>query len=445
VSSGVARTFVLRAPLVLDEAGGFGGPLDVLVVEGRVAEVGRNVIVSTGTAEYDFTGLWLMPGVFDCHDHIAWSTTNESELLRTPYSQWVLETAVNLCKTLEAGVTFVRDAAGADVGIRTAVERGFVPGPQLQISVNLLCQTGGHGDQYFEGLGHEWGYTPEWLGRPATLVDGTDEMRKTVRQLLRGGVDWIKLCATGGIVSPHDSGDEQQLTFEEIQTAVVEAKRKRKPVMAHAFGGPGLKDAVRAGVRSIEHGLFMTEQDAELMASAGCWLVPTLSISHDLVRWARERGGESPNPLPDYSVDKALKIEALIGRQVEIAKAAGVKMAIGTDYINREEHGRNLEELLHMRRAGLTPEETLRAATIGGAELCGVGDRYGRIAPGYAFDAIVLECDPGDLSVFAEPGVVTGVFKSGKAVVSHPRLESVASSSEGDPAQDSRSVVQATN
>jgi imidazolonepropionase-like amidohydrolase len=152
------------------------------------------------------------------------------------------------------------------------------------------------------------------------------------------------------------------------------------------------------------------------MAKAGCFLVPTLSAMRDCIRWA-ETGALTPR-----QCEKILSFGLDIGECVRIAKAYGVPLASGTDYIKREQHGRNLEELALMRQAGLTPEETLLVATTGGAELCGVADEYGRIAPGYVFDAIVLDEDPGDLSVFLEPGAVTGVFKGGVAAVPHPRL-----------------------
>jgi imidazolonepropionase-like amidohydrolase len=416
-SSGV-KSFVLRGANVLDEAGGFARPLDVHVADGRVVAVGENLSAGDASA-LDFSDLWLMPGVFDCHDHVTLSSIDAFECMSRPITEWVLEGARQARQTLTVGVTSVRDCGGADPGIRDAIARGYVPGPNLFVSIVMLSQTGGHGDGFLAGPGFEMtnGYLmPSWPGKPPYLVDGVESMRRAVRALLRSGVDFVKLAATGGQVSEHDHPLEPQFTLEEIEAAVFEASRKGRHVAAHAYGGEGLENAVRAGVRSIEHGGFLTEEQAVRMAEAGCWLVPTLSAMRDTLEWA-ETGRLTP-----AQCKKILDFGLELGGAVRLAKEHGVRMAIGTDYIMREQHGNNLEELLLMRRAGLTPEETLLAATIGGAELCGVEKEYGRIAPGYVFDAIVLDEDPGDLSCFASPGAVTGVFKAGEAALPHERV-----------------------
>jgi len=406
---------VLRGAQVLDAGGGFTGPLDVHVEDGRVTALGEN-LDARGAVEVDCAGLWLLPGVFDCHDHLTLSTVNMLEVLETPVSQWALESARNARRTLEAGVTFVRDLAGADRGIRDALAAGLVPGPELQISVTLICQTGGHGDAYLRGAGLEASLTPESPGRPPYRVDGLDSMRAAVRATLRAGADWIKLATTGGLVSEHDEPLVPELTREEIEVAVFEAGRKGKHVAAHAYGGEGLTTAVEAGVRSIEHGGFLTEEQARLMADRGCYLVPTLSAMRDCLRWAEE------GVLTPTQCRKILDLGLDFGECVRIAREYGVPLASGTDYISRDQHGNNLEELSLMREAGLTPEEALLAATAGGAELCGVAHDRGRIVPGYVFDAIMLDADPGDLSVFRNPEAVTGVFQAGRAVVPHDRL-----------------------
>jgi imidazolonepropionase-like amidohydrolase len=411
----VNTTFTLCEATVLDQAGSFVGPLDVRVEDGRVAAVGPNLPPADGPS-VDFSGLWLLPGVFDCHDHLGLSTVEMTEVLNTPVSQWALEAARNARLTLEAGVTFVRDLAGADRGLRDALAAGYVPGPRLEISVVLICQTGGHGDAYLRGAGLEMMLTPDFPGRPPYVVDGADAMRHTVRATLRAGADWIKLATTGGLVSEHDQPLVPELTSEEIAVAVFEAERKGKHVSAHAYGGPGLTNAVEAGARSIEHGGFITEEQAALMAKRGCFLVPTLSAMRDCLRWAEE-GALTPT-----QCKKILDLGLDMGDCVRIAKQYGVPLASGTDYIKREQHGKNLEELTLMHEAGLTVEETLLVATTGGAELCGLAGDYGRIAEGYVFDAVVLDADPGDLSAFASPGAVTGVFQAGRAAVPHPRI-----------------------
>jgi imidazolonepropionase-like amidohydrolase len=411
-------SFVLRGANVLDEAGSFSGPLDVHVAGRRIAAVGPALSVGD-TPSVDCEGLWLMPGVFDCHDHVSLSSIDGYECLRRPITEWVLEAAQQARATLEAGVTFVRDCAGADAGMRDAIARGYVPGPTLHVSIVLISQTGGHGDGFLAGPGLQIasGYLmPDYPGKPPYIVDGVDAMRRTVRAVLRAGADFVKLATTGGLVSDHDQPLVAEFTLEEIETAVFEASRKGKRAAAHAYGGEGLDNAVRAGVRSIEHGGFVTEEQAAHMAEANCWLVPTLSAMRDTLEWA-ETGRLTPP-----QCRKILGFGLELGGAVRIAKEYRVKMAVGTDYIMREQHGKNLEELALMHDAGLTVEETLLAATIGGAELCGVEADYGRIAPGYVFDAILLDDDPGDLAAFRSPGAVTGVFKAGNAVVAHERL-----------------------
>ena len=409
---------MFREVNVLDESGSFNGPVDVRVSDGVIEEVGLN-LPGRDHLSVDFSGLWMLPGIFDCHTHVSLSSVDPMEALHTPASEWALEAGANMRRVVEAGVTHVRDAGGADAGIRQAVSRGLVPGPRLQLAIVMLCQTGGHADGYLPGVGLELSadYSPLFAGKPAYQIDGEEEMRRTVRSILRGGADWIKLCATGGVMAPHDHPRVPELSPREIEVAVYEAGKRGKGVMAHAFGDEGLTNAVRGGVRSIEHGTFLSEEQAQEMQARDCFLVPTLFVLRDVVRVA-EQGGV----LPPYAEKKALELRPYRNGGVEVARAAGVKLALGSDFIRRELHGRNLAEIPLLHEAGLTVEEALLAATINGAELCGVADRYGRLAPGYLFDAIVLDDDPSDLRVFERPGAVTGVSTDGAAAVRHPRL-----------------------
>ena len=400
--------------MVLDEGGGFSGPLDIEVADGAVSRLGKDL--RSDLHSYDFAGLWVMPGMVDCHLHAIATSLDTMELLRMPLSQRVLEAASMLRRILEAGVTLARDASGIDAGVRNAVHRGYVPGPQLQIALGALSETGGHYDGYLHGLAVPMssGYqVPDYPGRPALIADGPEEIRKTVRLMIRAGVDWIKLCTTGGIVS--GTGGASQFTREEIFLAVSEARRRGKPAMVHCYGGEGLRHSVEAGVRSIDHGVFMTEEDAALMKAHGCWLVPTVTIQHDIKQWA------ALGRLGPAAAAVVAEIEPFFGQSVKLARAAGVKIALGTDFISREQHGTNLREIAAVVDAGLTLEEALLAATRNGAELLGLEKDHGRIAPGYRFDAIVLDGDPSDLG-FARTGTIGGVFKGGTPVVRHRRL-----------------------
>ena len=404
-------TFTLHHVRVLEQDGGFSDETDVLIEDGVVTGVGHGMKAPDGASDYDLSALWLMPGVIDCHEHMAASTMDAGELLRTPLSYSTLETAVNLRKTLEAGVTLVRDAGGADAGVKRAIDDGLVPGPRLQVSILVLSQTGGHGDAFSERIGIE----PDPIFRDIlATVDGVDDMRVAVRRLMRAGADCIKLCTSGGVTSPHDTPYEVGFTAEEIATAVFEAGRRGRPVMSHAIAGDGIDLAVANGVRSIEHGTLLTERQAAAMAAAGCWLVPTLSIIKDLIDSTLKAHEDKPLAA-SYALKKVLELRDSFGECVRIARQAGVRMAIGCDWIDRRQHGRNLEELPLLHEAGLSVEETLLAATAGGAELCDVSDRYGRIAPGFVFDAIVVDRDPSDLAIFREKEAVREVFKAGVA------------------------------
>ena len=401
-------TFTLHHVGVLEEDGGFSAPTTVVVKDGVVAAAGEGVRSVAGAPEYDLQGLWLMPGVFDCHGHVGLSTVDPGELLRTPESYQVLEAAANLGKTLDAGVTFVRDLGGIDAGVKRAVHDGLAAGPRLQVAIRLLSQTGGHGDMYSERVGVE--PDPVWRFL-MTTVDGVEHMRVAVRRLIRDGADCIKLCTSGGVVSPHDTPFDVSFAPEEIAVAVSEASRRRRPVAVHATAGWGIDDAVAAGVRSVEHGTLLTEEQAMAMAAAGCWLVPTLSVFRELVDDARE--ARDDGFAPSYARRKIMELGDRFGECVRVARAAGVRIATGCDWIERRQHGRNLEELALLHAAGMPVEEVLLAATAVSAELCGVGDRYGRIAPGYVFDAVVLGADPSDPAVFARRETVLEVFKGG--------------------------------
>jgi imidazolonepropionase-like amidohydrolase len=263
---------VFTGGLVFDGTGADPAPADVVVSDGRIVDVGTGL---DGDTQVDCTGRTLLPGLFDCHVHLTLNGIGLLGALQKPFSYQFYEAAVNLRRTLEAGITTVRDAAGADLGIKQAVEDGLLTGPRVQISIGLITQTGGHGDPWMPS-GQCAGLAVPHPGRPPAMADGPDEMRRTARTLLRAGAEVLKVCTTGGVLSPRDDPRHSQFTPEELDILVTEATAQGRYVMAHAQGADGIKNAVRAGVRSIEHGIHLDDEAIDLMLERGTWLVPTL-------------------------------------------------------------------------------------------------------------------------------------------------------------------------
>lgn len=391
--------------LVFDGTGSAPTPADVLVADGRIADVGTGF---DADEVVDCQGMTLLPGLFDCHVHIMVSQVGLLPRVQQPFSYQFYEAARNLAKTLALGITTVRDAAGADLGVKQALEDGLISGPRLQISIGLISSTGGHGDGWTSS-GHCIPLSVPHPGRPSSVVDGPDEMRKVARQLLRAGADVLKVCTTGGVMSPRDDPRHSQFTPEELDVLVTEARMQGRAVMAHAQGADGIKNAVRAGIRSIEHGIFLDDEAIDLMLASGTWLVPTLVAPVNVIRAAA--AGAS---LPDAVVRKAEEVAAVHADSVRRAVAAGVKIAMGTDS-GIGPHGTNLEELPLMAACGMTPGEVLAATTSSAAELLGYGDQLGRIQPGYRADLVVVSGDSFDLPALG--GNVREVWQDGIRVV----------------------------
>ncbi|GAA2580356.1 amidohydrolase family protein [Dactylosporangium fulvum] len=414
--------FVLRGVRALDSHGYFSDPVDVAVRGQHIAAVATNLPRSALSCDIDAEGLWLMPGVFDCHAHVTFATYDPFELVVRSLSERILETAAILRRTLAGGVTFVRDAGGADAGIRAALEAGHISGPRLAVSVVGLSRTAGLGDGNLSGPGLEAPVevtVPTYPGRPSHLV-GPGGVRHAVRELVRAGADWVHLFGSGGIMSARPGDPDLEFSADDLAAAVHEASTYGRGVMVQALGARAVAAAAQAGARSVEHGIGLTEREAGLLAAKGVTLVPTLSIYNELGRRA-ERG-----ELPPWAADRARTTVAALGDTIAIARDAGVSIALGSDFGDRDQHGANLAEISYLHRAGLTAAESLLAATVNGARLCGVEDRLGRIAPGYLFDALLLDQDPGDLTLFERPGCVTGVFLGGVPVLPHARIPATA-------------------
>ena len=371
---------------LFDGTGLAPAPGDVVVEDDRIVHVGGQG-TGDGDEAVDLAGRTLLPGFFDCHVHVVFSGIDLLRDLQTPFSYRFFVAAQNLAATIGAGITSVRDAGGADAGVRLAVERGLVTGPRMQVSLDMLSQTGGHGDEHFP-CGH---VVPllgaEYPGKPSPIVDGPDEMRKKVREFIRAGADVIKVATSGGVLSVGSDPRRAHLRPAELDVLVEEATAAGRFVMAHAQASDGIKNAVRAGIRSIEHGVYLDDEAIEMMLDRGTWLVPTLSAP----QWVLE-SVDAGAQISDASLRKAREVIDIHRDSARRAVAAGVKVAMGTD-AGVGPHGDNLRELTLMQQAGMEATEVLRSTTQEAARLLGVDDQLGTIEEGKLADLVVVEGD----------------------------------------------------
>jgi imidazolonepropionase-like amidohydrolase len=391
--------------LLFDGTGSDPAVADITVEEGRILEIGRGL---DGDERVDLAGKAVLPGLFDCHVHVLVSTIDEMRNLHTPFSYRFYQAAENLKATLRIGITTVRDAGGADLGVKQAVADGLVAGPRLQVSLRMITQTGGHGDPWTVS-GAEVEFFPGHPGIPDTTVDGPEQMRRAVRTLIRQGADVIKVATSGGVLSPRDNPRHAHFRPDELEMLVHEANAAGIWVMAHAQATDGIKNAIRAGIRSIEHGIFLDDEAIDMMLQRGTWLVPTLVAPQGVIRAAEEGAA-----IPDASLAKAREVVSIHREAFGRAVAAGVKVAMGTDS-GVTPHGRNLEELGLMVDGGMTPMQALVATTRSAAELMGLDDELGTLEGGKRADLVVVDGDPLEVGELASR--ISAVYQDGRQVV----------------------------
>jgi len=373
---------------------GTGAPLadaDVVVEDGRILDVGIGL---DGDESVEVGGRALLPGLFDCHTHVVVSAMNVFELVQQPFSYQFFVAEQNLGRTLDVGITSVRDAGGADLGIKTALATGLIRGPRMQISITALSQTGGHVDAW-QPSGARLPLMVGHPGRPDGIVDGPEEMRRKVRELVRAGADVIKVCTSGGVLSPRDDPRHAHFRPDELDVLVAEAAAAGLAVMAHAQATDGIKNAVRAGIRSIEHGIFLDDEAISMMLDRGTWLVPTLAAPQAVLDAVA-----AGVPVPEASARKAADVIDVHRDSFRRAVEAGVRVAMGTDS-GVSPHGRNLDELALMVDGGMTAQQALVATTSSAAELLGVDSELGTIEAGKRADLVVVDGDPFDMASLA--------------------------------------------
>ena len=390
---------------LFDGTGAAPAAADVAVEAGRIVDVGSRL---DGDVSVDVSGRTLLPGLFDCHTHVTVTGVDLWQTAQRPFSYQFYEAARNLESTLRIGITTARDAGGADLGIKEAIDDGLLRGPRLQISIIMLSQTGGHGDDWYPS-GAEVPFLIAHPGRPSGIVDGPDGMRRKVRELVRAGADVIKVATSGGVLSPRDDPRHAHFRPAELEVLVEEATAAGIFVMAHAQGADGIKNAVRAGIRSIDHGIFLDDEAIELMRQRGTWFVPTLVAPQGVIDAA-----DAGVPLPPAVIDKARSVVEVHRAAFRHAVEAGVRIAMGTDS-GVTPHGRNLRELALMVEGGMTPLAALEATTRSAAQLLGVDDRLGTVESGKIADLVVVSGDATDVATL--PDRVEQVWKAGARVV----------------------------
>ncbi len=358
----------------------------------------------------DAQGGYILPGLIDTHVHLTFQVGDLQEKTGSPFSLRFYKTLAYMEATINAGITSVRDAGGADAGIKAAVETGRVLGPRMQITIDALTTTGGHGDSWtLSGIDLS---NPAYPGSPSGLCDGPKEVRKKVREMLRAGADLIKVHATGGVLSPTDHPEYTQFSLEELSIMVEEAAFHRgKKVMAHAQGAEGIKNAVKSGIHSIEHGIYLDDEAIELMKAHGTYLIPTLLAPVGVLESAEAHGN-----MPPYAVKKAEEVAVAHKESIEKAYKAGVKIAFGTD-AGVFHHGINLRELGLLCEIGMSPMEALVSSTKVAAECMGWEDELGTVEVGKLADIIIVKEDPlKDITVMENNDNILTVLKDGKVV-----------------------------
>ncbi|WP_436858680.1 amidohydrolase family protein [Mammaliicoccus sciuri] len=382
--------------------------VDIKIENHVISEIGTHL---NGDNIIEGNGQYLLPGMIDSHVHVMLEMEPLERRLATPFSYNFYKAIDHLKRTVDTGVTTVRDALGADLGLKEAVNDGLILGPRLQISVNALTITGGHGDSYTKSGIQLPILQDGYPGLPSGICDGVNEVRKKAREMLRAGADVLKVHATGGVTSATDHPDYTQFSLEELKVIVEEAQfRNNRKVMAHAQGLQGVKQCIEAGIHSIEHGIYLDDEAVQLMKEKEMYLVPTLLAPLSVIEFAEELG------MSENSIKKSKQVMQDHIDSFKKAHQAGVKIAMGTD-AGVFKHGTNLRELELMVEHGMTEMEAIVSSTKTAAECLGYDEDLGTIEVGKKADFILLDQNPlEDIKVLKDPNKIKVVSIDGKIV-----------------------------
>ena len=398
----------IKAGRLIDPKAGTVAPGAVILIEnGRVKAVGTGLAIPADAQVIDLSGMTVLPGLIDCHTHLVGDYVNDSDPLtelRESAADRAYESIPNAKATLDAGFTTVRDVgtyrAFVDVAMRDAIAKGYFPGPRMFVAGAYLTITGGGGAM-------SGGLAPD-IGLPWDLrfgvADGVDQVRQRVRDIAQHGVDVIKLLATGAFLAHGCDPHAVEYSYEEIRAAVEEAAHKGLRVAAHAHSAEGIKNAVRAGVASIEHGTYIDDEGLRLMKENGTYLVADIYDAEYI------RQGKAAGIPPDFA-DKQPEGDEIQRQNFKKAVQMGVKIAFGTD-ASVYPHGLNARQFAWQVTYGQSPMEAIRSATVTASDLIGRDNNAGSLEPGQWADLIAVQGDPlSDVRVLEK---VAFVMKEGK-------------------------------
>jgi imidazolonepropionase-like amidohydrolase len=384
---------------------------DLRADDGIVTEAGTHLDAPADAQRVDLAGAHILPGLIDSHVHVMASTADLADQSRWPVTYNAYRTVRLLGEMLDRGFTTVRDMAGGDYGTWRALEEGLIRGPRLFYAGRALSQTGGHGDH--RGPGEHFIDTHPGSCEMSTIVDGPDEVRRAARDELRKGAHHVKVMAGGGVASPTDRIDSTQFSVAELEAAVEEASAAHRYVAAHAYTPESMTRALRAGVRTIEHGNLLDAATAGIFRETQAFLIMNLVTYWALRTEGREFGlSEASWSKVDEVLDGGL-------RALELAHTSGIKIGYGTDLLGGM-HRHQSEEFVI--RSEVQPAiDIIRSATTVGAEIVGMPGKLGTLAPGAFADLVALTRDPlDDVALLADPAAFRYVVKGGTVELSNP-------------------------
>lgn len=394
-------TIAIHHVRLIDGTGTVHERATVLVRGSKISAVGpsRTLTIPKGARRVNGRGLTILPGLIDCHVHLCLG--GEADVVGTLESEHpsltLLKSASHAKATLDAGFTTVRDVGARDHSIfalQQAIDSGLLPGPRIVGAGLAICMIGGHA---------------RFIGQE---VEGTEQVRQAVREQIAAGAGVIKVIASGGVLTPNTSPDTAQMTMEELSAAVDAARQAERKVAAHAHGASGMRNAILAGVRSIEHATLLDEDAGTLMKRYGVYMVPTLSALATTAACRPSCG------IPESALEKAKAMTKRHKNSFKSAHQGGISIAMGTDAGTPfNYHGENAQELERMVALGMTPMEAIVASTAAAARLIGIHDSVGTLTRGKEADLVVLQGNPLQrIDVLRDQDKILGVMRGGRFV-----------------------------